>query len=97
MAKQGTINVTSENIFPVIKKFMYSDHEIFLRELVSNAVDATQKLKTVARAGDFKGEYDGGDLHLQEDELADARWFARGECPITPPPGSIAYRLINNV
>ncbi len=56
MVKQGTINVTSENIFPVIKKFMYSDHEIFLRELVSNAVDATQKLKTIARAGDFKGD-----------------------------------------
>ena len=45
----------------------------------------------------FTCEYDGGDMHLQEDELADARWFARGECPITPPPGSIAYRLINNV
>ena len=43
----------------------------------------------------FTCEYDGGNLHLQEDELADARWFARGECPITPPPGSIAYRLIN--
>ncbi len=51
----GTINVTSENIFPVIKKFLYSDHEIFLRELVSNAVDATQKLKTLARAGEFQG------------------------------------------
>ena len=45
MAKQGNIGVTSENIFPIIKKFLYSDHEIFLRELVSNAVDATQKLK----------------------------------------------------
>lgn len=61
MAKQGQINVTSENIFPVIKKFLYSDHEIFLRELVSNAVDATQKLKTLARAGEFtyaEGESD---------------------------------------
>lgn len=45
----------------------------------------------------FTCEYDGGDLHLQKDELEDAKWFARGECPITPPPGSIAYRLINNV
>ena len=45
----------------------------------------------------FTCEYDGGDMHLQEDELADAKWFERGECPITPPPGSIAYRLINNV
>lgn len=56
--KQGTIGVTTENIFPVIKKFLYSDHEIFLRELVSNAVDATQKLKTLASFGDFKGKTD---------------------------------------
>lgn len=55
MAK-GNIGVTTENIFPVIKKFLYSDHEIFLRELVSNAVDATQKLKTLAEKGDFTGE-----------------------------------------
>ncbi len=54
--KQGNIGVTSENIFPVIKKFLYSDHEIFLRELVSNAVDATQKLKTLSSVGEFKGE-----------------------------------------
>ena len=47
-SKQGNIGVTSENIFPIIKKFLYSDHEIFLRELVSNAVDATQKLKTLS-------------------------------------------------
>ena len=55
MPTKGTIGVTTNNIFPVIKKFLYSDHEIFLRELVSNAVDATQKLKTLAGAGDFKG------------------------------------------
>ena len=60
MAKKGNIGVTSDNIFPVIKKFLYSDHEIFLRELVSNAVDATQKLKTLASVGEFKGEL--GDL-----------------------------------
>ena len=54
--QQGKIGVTTENIFPVIKKFLYSDHEIFLRELVSNAVDATQKLKTLSTFGDFKGE-----------------------------------------
>ena len=54
--QKGTIGITTENIFPVIKKFLYSDHEIFLRELVSNAVDATQKLKTLASKGDFKGE-----------------------------------------
>ena len=58
--QKGNIGVTTENIFPVIKKFLYSDHEIFLRELVSNAVDATQKLKTLASIGEFKGEV--GDL-----------------------------------
>lgn len=54
--QKGTIGVTTENIFPVIKKFLYSDHEIFLRELVSNAIDATQKLKTLASVGEYKGE-----------------------------------------
>ncbi|MCM1356701.1 MAG: molecular chaperone HtpG [Staphylococcus sp.] len=54
--QKGQIGVTTENIFPVIKKFLYSDHEIFLRELVSNAIDATQKLKTLASFGEFKGE-----------------------------------------
>ncbi len=63
MSKQGNIGVTSENIFPIIKKFLYSDHEIFLRELVSNAVDATQKLKTLSSVGEFKGEM--GDLTIQ--------------------------------
>ena len=61
--QKGNIGVTTENIFPIIKKFLYSDHEIFLRELVSNAVDATQKLKTLASTGDFKGEL--GDLTIQ--------------------------------
>ena len=56
MSQKGNIGVTTENIFPVIKKFLYSDHEIFLREMISNAVDATQKLKTLAAQGDFKGE-----------------------------------------
>ena len=56
MSKKGNIGVTSQNIFPIIKKFLYSDHEIFLRELVSNAVDATQKLKTLASVGEVKGE-----------------------------------------
>ena len=56
MSKKGNIGVTSQNIFPIIKKFLYSDHEIFLRELVSNAVDATQKLKTLASVGEAKGE-----------------------------------------
>jgi len=60
---KGNIGVTSDNIFPIIKKFLYSDHEIFLRELVSNAVDATQKLKTLASVGEFKGEL--GDLTVR--------------------------------
>ena len=63
MSAKGNIGVTSENIFPIIKKFLYSDHEIFLRELVSNAVDATQKLKTLASVGEFKGEM--GDLTVR--------------------------------
>ena len=63
MSQKGNIGVTTENIFPVIKKFLYSDHEIFLREMVSNAVDATQKLKTLAERGDFKGEL--GDLTVR--------------------------------
>ena len=61
--QKGNIGVTTENIFPVIKKFLYSDHEIFLREMVSNAVDATQKLKTLADKGDFKGEM--GDITVR--------------------------------
>ena len=61
--QKGNIGVTTENIFPVIKKFLYSDHEIFLREMVSNAVDATQKLKTLAERGEFKGEL--GDLTVR--------------------------------
>ena len=60
---QGNLNVQTENIFPVIKKFLYSDHEIFLRELISNAVDATQKLKALASRGEFKGET--GDLTIE--------------------------------
>jgi molecular chaperone HtpG len=59
----GKIGVTTENIFPIIKKFLYSDHEIFLRELISNAVDATQKLKTMASVGDYKG--DMGDMRIR--------------------------------
>ncbi|MEF9923229.1 MAG: molecular chaperone HtpG [Muribaculaceae bacterium] len=61
--QKGSIGVTTDNIFPIIKKFLYSDHEIFLRELVSNAVDATQKLKTLSSFGDFKGEL-GNDLNV---------------------------------
>ncbi|MCE5320130.1 MAG: molecular chaperone HtpG [Bacteroidales bacterium] len=61
--QKGTIGVTSENIFPIIKKFLYSDHEIFLRELISNAVDATQKLKAISSTGEFKGET--GDIRIK--------------------------------
>lgn len=69
MAK-GNIGVTTENIFPVIKKFLYSDHEIFLREMVSNAVDATQKLKTLAEKGDFKGEIGDTSVSVKLDKEA---------------------------
>ena len=70
MAQKGNIGVTTENIFPVIKKFLYSDHDIFLREMVSNAVDATQKLKTLAAQGDFKGELGDTTVHVSLDEQA---------------------------
>ncbi len=68
--QKGTIGVTTENIFPVIKKFLYSDHEIFLRELVSNAVDATQKLRTLSSFGDFKGELGTLDVRVTVDKEA---------------------------
>ena len=70
MAQKGNIGVTTENIFPVIKKFLYSDHDIFLREMVSNAVDATQKLKTLAAQGDFKGEIGDATVRVSLDEKA---------------------------
>jgi len=66
--QEGKIGITTENIFPVIKKFLYSDHEIFLREMVSNAVDATQKLKTLAAQGDFKGEMGDLTVHVSLDK-----------------------------
>ena len=65
--QKGNIGVTTENIFPVIKKFLYSDHEIFLREMISNAVDATQKLKTLTERGDFKGELGDLTIHVKID------------------------------
>ena len=68
--QKGQIGVTTENIFPVIKKFLYSDHEIFLRELVSNAIDATQKLKTLASFGEFKGELGEMDVRVKIDKEA---------------------------
>ncbi len=71
MDNKGKIGVTTENIFPVIKKFLYSDHEIFLRELVANAVDATQKMKALASSGDFKGEL--GDLSVRIELDSDAK------------------------
>lgn len=66
--KKGQIGVTTDNIFPIIKKFLYSDHEIFLRELVSNAVDATQKLKTFSSFGEFKGELGDLTIHISVDK-----------------------------
>ena len=70
MATTGKIGVTTENIFPVIKKFLYSDHEIFLRELVANAVDATQKMKALAASGEFKGELGELQVRVELDEDA---------------------------
>ncbi|MDD3131457.1 MAG: molecular chaperone HtpG, partial [Bacteroidales bacterium] len=66
--QKGKINVQTENIFPIIKKFLYSDHEIFLRELISNAVDATQKLKTLASTGHFKDELGDLTIHVEVDK-----------------------------
>ncbi len=68
--QKGNIGVTSDNIFPIIKKFLYSDHEIFLREIVSNAVDATQKLKTLSSVGEFKGEMGDLTIHISIDKEA---------------------------
>ncbi|MBR3284393.1 MAG: ATP-binding protein, partial [Alloprevotella sp.] len=68
--QKGNIGITTENIFPVIKKFLYSDHEIFLREVVANAVDATQKLKTLSSKGDFKGELGDLTVHIALDKDA---------------------------
>ena len=68
--QKGNIGVTTENIFPVIKKFLYSDHEIFLRELVSNAVDATQKLRTLANCGEYNGNIDGLKVTVKVDKDA---------------------------
>ena len=70
MATTGKIGVTTENIFPVIKKFLYSDHEIFLRELVANAVDATQKMKALASSGEFNGELGELAVRIELDEAA---------------------------
>ncbi len=78
--QNGKIGVTTENIFPIIKKFLYSDYEIFLRELVSNAVDATQKLKTLSSVGEFKGEL--GDLSIRVSVDADKKCITVSDCGI---------------
>ncbi len=78
--KKGNIGVTTENIFPVIKKFLYSDHEIFLRELVSNAIDATQKLKTLSSCGDYKGEL--GELNVKVSIDKDKGTLTVSDCGI---------------
>ena len=90
----GKIGVTTENIFPVIKKFLYSDHEIFLRELVSNAVDATQKLKALASRGEMQGEL--GDLTIRIAVDTDKRLLTITPAPkptraLSRPPASAAW------
>jgi molecular chaperone HtpG len=73
--EKGTISINTENIFPIIKKFLYSDHEIFLRELVSNAVDATQKLKRLSSLGHFNNEL--GNLNIKISVDKEARTITR--------------------
>jgi molecular chaperone HtpG len=68
MREQGTISIHTENIFPIIKKSLYSDHEVFLRELISNAVDAIQKLKMVSRAGEYSGEIGEPEIQIAIDK-----------------------------
>ena len=70
MSEKGTISIHTENIFPIIKKFLYSDHEIFLRELVSNAIDATQKIKRLASLGEYSGEVGEEIVEVSFDEAA---------------------------
>lgn len=70
MENRGKIGVTTENIFPVIKQFLYSDHEIFLRELVANAVDASQKMKALAASGEYAGNVDEIGVKIELDETA---------------------------
>jgi molecular chaperone HtpG len=65
----GKIGVTSENLFPIIKKFLYSDHDIFLREIVSNAIDATQKLKVLASKGEYKGDMTKPEYRLNSTKM----------------------------
>lgn len=66
--EQGNISIHTENIFPIIKKWLYSDHEIFLRELISNAVDAIQKLRMVARSGEYSGDIDNPEILISIDK-----------------------------
>ena len=92
--QKGKINVTTENIFPLIKKFLYSDHEIFLRELVSNAVDATQKLTTISAKGDFKGEI--GDTTIRINVNKDAKTITISDAGIGMTADEID-RFINQI
>src|SRR4051812_22714386 len=78
--KQGTLNIHTENIFPIIKKFLYSDHEIFLRELVANAVDASQKLKMLASSGEFNGELGDTTIRISIDK--DKKILSIADCGI---------------
>ena len=81
MKEKGSISIHTENIFPIIKKFLYSDHEIFLRELVSNAVDATQKLKKLAALGEATGEL--GDLKIEVRTILPFQSTSRGRPTLT--------------
>ncbi len=92
--QKGKINITSENIFPIIKKFLYSDHEIFLRELISNAVDATQKLKTLASKGEFKGDLGDLTIRVKTDKEAKTLTFSDAGIGMT---GEEVEKYINQI
>jgi imidazoleglycerol-phosphate dehydratase len=103
---KGNIGVTTENIFPVIKKFLYSDHDIFIREIVSNAVDATQKLRTIAQKGELKGDLEVDQHHLIEDTgislgmcfakaLGDCAGIRRAGCFIYPMDESLLRAAVD--
>ena len=92
MQEKGTISIHTENIFPIIKKFLYSDNEIFLRELVSNSVDATQKIKRLATLGQYKGEL--GDLTIDVSFDKDNKWIKITDRGLGPAMEVLSLKLV---
>ena len=93
----GKINVSADNIFPIIKKFLYSDHEIFLRELISNAVDATNKLKTLSNLGEFSGELGDLSIHVDVDKKKKTIPITSGEIIFLNKIPNLIKNLFKNV